>query len=199
MASVVLSPHLYGACFEPRLTEPLYKRSVAPSRRPYSTADGAICAAPYTTENWQRLFAEIGLSEVLEDPRYKDKNARAEHLEDLYQLITPILEQRTTAEWLEIFERLDIPAAPVRSTASLVEDEYLYEAGILSLQEHPTEGLLRVLNGPFRFGEKSTPVRRLPPRLGEHSEEILREAGYDDDDIASLFEQGLLSREGAGL
>jgi crotonobetainyl-CoA:carnitine CoA-transferase CaiB-like acyl-CoA transferase len=192
MASLVLSPHLSGACFEPALGEPLYRRSIAPTRRPYQTADGAICAAPYTSENWIRLFAELGMSEVLEDPRYKDRNRRAEHLEDLYRLITPILRQRTTAEWLEVFERLDIPAAPIRTTAELVEDESLYQSGILSLHDHPTEGLLRVLNGPFRFGGEATPVSRLPPGLGEHSEEVLREVGYDGDEIAGFAEKGLL-------
>jgi crotonobetainyl-CoA:carnitine CoA-transferase CaiB-like acyl-CoA transferase len=191
MASFTLSPHLAGWSFEPPLGEPLYPRSVSPHRRPFRTLDGSMIVAPYTDKAWRSFLTVIGRAEILDDPRYSTAFVRAQHLDELYQMMIPFIAQRTTAEWLDILEQADVPCSPVQTTADLVKDPALAAAGLLAGYRHPTEGDIRLLANPVRFTEAPSSVRRLPPNLGQDSAAILRELGYDDDTIESMAKNGV--------
>jgi crotonobetainyl-CoA:carnitine CoA-transferase CaiB-like acyl-CoA transferase len=190
MASFVLSPHLGGWSFDPPDGEPIYGRSVSPNRRPFQTLDGSICVAPYTDRAWHSFLSVIGRVELLEDPRFNNTHVRWKHLDELYQMMIPVLKEKTSAEWLQLLEQADVPCSPVQTTDDLVRDPSLV-GDLLQEYEHPTEGTVRLLRNPVRFTQAPGGLRRLPPTLGADSASVLAELGYSSQDIERLAEAGV--------
>jgi crotonobetainyl-CoA:carnitine CoA-transferase CaiB-like acyl-CoA transferase len=190
MASFTLSPHLSGHSFSPPLSPPIYPRSASKNRRPFKTLDGAIAIAPYTDKAWRSFLGLIDRTEMLDDPRYCNPFVRAQHLDELYQMMTPIIAEKTSAEWLSLLEGADVPCSPVRTTADLVADPSLRRAGLLTEHDHPTEGRICLLNNPVRFTKAPSRIHALPPNLGEHSAEVLREIGFSDERIEKMKDDG---------
>ena len=191
MTTFALSPHLGGWAFEPPLAPPFYPRSVSQHKRPYDTADGVICIAPYSDRDWRRLLELIGKPELSRDPRFDSAYNRNQNLDPLYELVMPELRAKTSAEWLDLLEQADIPASPVRTTDDLVADPRLHEDGVLTVQEHPTEGRIRMLGSPVRFTVNKAANSQLPPTLGADTDDILRELGYTDAERRRLVQDGV--------
>ncbi|CFW32664.1 dehydratase/racemase [Bordetella pertussis] len=97
---------------------------------------------------------------------------------------------RTTEEWLAAFEAADIPAMPVHTMASLLRDPHLEAIGFFGMVDHPSEGAVRMMAVPSRWSGTPPQPRGHAPRLGEHSVDVLKEAGYDDEAIAALVRNG---------
>ena len=132
--------------------------------------------------------ALIGRPEVTEtDPRFADLESRSLHIDDLYGMVAGILATRTTAYWLEELEKADIPVMPLNTMDSLIEDPHLAAVGFFKTVEHPTEGAFRSMAVPSTWSASQPEPERLAPRLGEHSVELLREAGLGDEAIAALL------------
>jgi crotonobetainyl-CoA:carnitine CoA-transferase CaiB-like acyl-CoA transferase len=194
MAQFVLGDHMAGRSFEPPIGPPGYSRLLSPDRRPYQTRDGYICALVYSDKQWNAFFAKIGLAnEADRDPRLNSISARTRNYDFVYDWFSQMIKTRTTAEWISFFAEADIPHAPLHDLDSLINDPHLAAVGLIQSLEHPTEGTLRVA-GPAATWSKTPPsIRSYPPRLGEHGEEVLREAGFSDDEVASLRAEGALS------
>lgn len=190
MASFVLATHMSGSVFDPPLGPPLYPRSVAPNRRPFPTADGALVVSPYTDRDWRRFLDLVGREDLLEDRRFATTYERSHHLDELYGIIRPILAERSTRDWEQALSDADVPFAPVQSTADLLADTDLWEAGLLAHAEHPTEGRLQVVGNPVRFTQAPCNLHQLPSVLGEHSRQVLAEAGYSVSEVEELVSTG---------
>ncbi len=190
MASFALSPHLSGHSFSPPLSPPIYPRSVSRNRRPFRTADDAICVAPYTDKAWRNFLRLIDRETLLDDPKYCTPYVRAKHLDELYQMMTPVIAEKTSAEWLALLEAADVPSSPVRTTEDLVADPALRSAGVLTEHDHPTEGRINLLGNPVRHTNAPSRIHALPPNLGEHSVEVLRELGFSEERIAGMAAAG---------
>ena len=192
MAAFNLTEHIYGHAFDPAEAGMGYPRVLVPWRRPYPTADGYICMLAYTDEQWRRLWREIGRPELIDDPRFDTLGSRSDNIDEVYRIAGECLKERTSAEWTEVFERLEIPAAPVTTLEGLMQDPHLDAVGFFHRRRHPSEGGVVLTDPPVRFSESAEEeaIRRLQPRLGEHSAEVLAEAGLGGDEIAALFAAG---------
>ncbi len=183
----VLGDHLGGLVFDPPVGPHYYPRLVSPHRRPYATKDGYVCTLVYTDAQWRAFFKAIGRDEMMSDPRFCNHGNRAENIDDVYAFMADTLKTRTTAEWLKLMDEADIPVMPLNDIHSLIEDPHLNDAGFFQFAEHPTEGKIRVTQVPGSYSEHEVSVRRLAPNLGEHTEEILREAGFSASEIRQLI------------
>jgi crotonobetainyl-CoA:carnitine CoA-transferase CaiB-like acyl-CoA transferase len=186
----VMVEHLYGAAFVPPLDKPGYRRILNRWRRPFPTKDGYLAVLPYTDANWKAFFELTGRQDLLDDPRYATLVTRLANIEPLYAELGKIVATRTNAEWLEALEGANVPAMVVNTLETLLEDPQLEATGFWKIVEHPTEGTLRTTDIPTTYSETPGEIRRLPPRMGEHSVEVLREAGFSQQEIDGLLASG---------
>jgi len=167
-----------------------YVRLMSHHRRPYKTLDGYVAILPYMDAHWDTFCRESGRLDLLEDPRFKTMADRTKHIDQTYEETAKTMATRTTQEWLDVFEKTSVPINRVNSLDDLTRDPHLEAVGFWQIVEHPTEGKLRMPAFPANFSATPADIRRHAPRLGEHSEEVLREAGYSPEEIESLVESG---------
>ncbi|MGI8492499.1 MAG: CaiB/BaiF CoA transferase family protein [Acidimicrobiales bacterium] len=197
-AAFMLVEHGAQAIPVPPLGPAGYPRILTPNRRPQATTDGWLNVLPYSREHYEALFTEGGRADLVGDPRSATGRARIEHSGYLYQEVAAILATRTSAEWMAFCRERGIPATEVVSLDELVAE--LPEA------EHPVVGRYKVIPAPVRFaslvgdGRHGAPrvrdassVRRHAPLIGQHTAEVLREVGYDDEAIEALEAAGVLT------
>jgi len=186
MVSFVLGEHLFGHNFVPPLGPLGYTRVTAPWRRPYMTKDGYLCMMAYTQVHWRKFWNAVGKSEMLNDPRFDSIASRAKNVVALYELAGACIAGKTTEEWLALLRELEIPAARMASLDDVLVDPQLAATGFFKRAMHPSEGEILYTDLPVRFGGSAS-TARLQPRLGEHSLEVLREAGLAEQEIEALL------------
>ncbi|NKB21130.1 MAG: CoA transferase [Alphaproteobacteria bacterium] len=187
MVAYNLTEHIYGHAFDPPEDEMGYTRVLTPSRRPYKTSDGYICVLVYTDPQWKSFWQEAGRPEFVDDPRFISLGSRSDNIEELYRLAGEYFAQRTTAEWMPVLDRLEIPYAPIATLEDLLEDQHLSDIEFFKKAEHPTEGNIVMPDIPVQFSRTPAKIDRLQPNFGEHGREILREAGLNEDEIDSAL------------
>ncbi|MDN3563214.1 CaiB/BaiF CoA transferase family protein [Paeniroseomonas aquatica] len=191
MLTFVLGDHLGGRVFDPALDAGGYGRLLSPDRKPYRTSDGHVCTMIYNDRQWRSFCAAVGWPDLVStDPRFASHATRTTHIDAVLAMLSAEFVKRSTAEWLTLLAAADLPVTPVHSLESIFEDPHLLATEFFTTEEHPTEGPLTRMAVPTRFSASPAGERIPAPRLGEHSAEILVEAGYGAAEIAALLEGG---------
>lgn len=191
MVNYVMAEHLWGMTFDPPKGAPGYVRLMSHHRKPYKTLDGYIAILPYLDAHWEKFCRLTGRPELIDQERFRTLADRVRNIDDTYQITGEIMATKTTAEWLRIFDRSGVPMIVVNTLEDLVErDPHLQATGFWQFQDHPTEGRLRMPSFPVNFGSTPASIYRHAPRLGEHTTEVLKEAGLSEADIAALTASG---------
>jgi crotonobetainyl-CoA:carnitine CoA-transferase CaiB-like acyl-CoA transferase len=189
MAAFTLAEHINGAVFEPPLSEPVYQRVVSPDRKPYRTLDGHIALLIYNDKQFSEFAALAGHPDWTRETRFHRMATRAMAIDEFYARVGETVATRDTAFWLEGCARLGIPAAKINSTTDLLHDPHLEAIGFWQTQE-TADGPLRFPGIPTWFSATPGAIGGAGPAQGEHTRELLREAGYDEAAVEALLASG---------
>jgi crotonobetainyl-CoA:carnitine CoA-transferase CaiB-like acyl-CoA transferase len=158
----------------------------------FQASDGWLNIGGANQANWERIADVLGHPEWREDPRFVDNAARMRNLQVLVDMMGDVLRTRTRAEWTTVFDAAGVPVGPVHTIGEALSHPQVEARGMVVEVEHPQAGKTRALGCPLHFSATPTSVRRHAPMLGEHSRELLREYGYDDEEIDALAADGVI-------
>lgn len=190
MVSYIMVEHQYGAVFVPPEGGAGYPRLLSQHRRPYRTRDGYLAVLPYLDEHWRAFCDAAARPDLTADVRFATLGARQANIDEVYAETGRIVAGKTTAEWLALLGNTSVPVMALSSLDDLLTDEHLAALGFWQVFDHPTEGRLRLPAVPMSFSASPAGIERLPPRLGEHSREILAEAGLSPHEIDAMLASG---------
>ncbi len=198
MVSFNFLEHLCGESFVPSKGAPGSLRHATPLRWPYATKDGHICAMPGSDKHWRGLLSAIGREDLHDNPILKDRNARRDNMRNVIAILSEIMIERTTAEWVSVLSKAGVPCMPISTLDDVVTDDHLADVGFWRESDHSSEGRIRLMKPPYSLSKSPATIRRDPPRFGEHTRAILAEHGYDADTIARLVAEGAAIDEEEG-
>ena len=185
--SFALVEHFWHGMFNEPEKGVGYPRVLSPHRRPYQTRDGFISVIAVSDAQWKKLFEAMGVPELTRDPRFATMPGRIANVDALYSTLSEGMKQRTTEEWIAELQPADIPCGRAGTLADLFDDPYLKETGFFEEVDHPVEGKALMTAVPARFSKSPPNTRRLWPTLGQHSREILKEAGCSESEIDDIL------------
>jgi crotonobetainyl-CoA:carnitine CoA-transferase CaiB-like acyl-CoA transferase len=158
----------------------------------FPTADAPLMVAVGSDGLWRRFTSATGLDELADDPRYATNPDRVRNRDTLIPLITETLAAKGCAEWTDLLGVAGVPAGPVNTVPAALEQPQLAAREMVVEIEHPVAGTLKMLGSPLKLSAQPPSIRRPPPVLGEHTDEILAEAGYTATQVAELREAGVV-------
>jgi crotonobetainyl-CoA:carnitine CoA-transferase CaiB-like acyl-CoA transferase len=158
----------------------------------YKTADGYMNVAASGSAMWKRLCDAIGRPELNAHPDYADADGRARNRKALNAEIDRELRRKPTTEWVEILNRAGVPCGPIYTMDQVFADPQVKHLGVAAEVESPRLGKFRIINQPVKLSRTPAKLVRATPERGEHTDEVLREAGFDDAAIADLRKNGII-------
>jgi len=156
-----------------------------PTGNLFKTRDGWMVLAVMTEPQFQRLMKQLGREDAAGDPQFKDWPTRIANNKALHEIIEQAMTQRTSAEWAEIFAKHDIPAGRVLTIPETVQLDHFGHRTILQTVE-TEHGPIKVIGSGFRLEHGGGSIDRPPATLGQHTDEVLGEAGYSAAEIAVM-------------
>ena len=154
---------------------------------PYRCQDGGfVIMVVLSDQQFAGLCRALDVEHLLNDPDYADNLKRAQRSAELHELISGILSTKPRDHWLQVLEEADVPAAPVLERDELFTDPQIQANDMLAVQSHSQAGAVDMVNIPVRLSDTPGSIRSPAPEVGQHTEEVLRELGYDDGEIARL-------------
>jgi crotonobetainyl-CoA:carnitine CoA-transferase CaiB-like acyl-CoA transferase len=159
----------------------------------FKASDNYIAFAAGNDAQWKKFCEAIEGEEWLKDERFAENTGRVKNREELIPLLNALFATRPAEEWIDLCEKIGIPAAPINSIPEVFAHPQVEARQRVLHAEHPTAGSIPLVASPMNISPAATSIRYAPPELGEHSEEILREVlGYDGARIEVLKQNGLV-------
>lgn len=193
MVAFTLAEHLGGLSFDPPQGPAGYARLLKGGRKPAPTADGFVALLPYTGDHWRRFFARAGRDDLSAKYAVDDRHARNARVQEMYADMAAITRGFTTAELLALCRELDIPATPLNRIDALPAHPHLQAVGLFQRQQHPVAGPLLAMRPTTRFARTPAELALPAPVLGQHTDAVLREAGFSPDELATLRAAGAIA------
>jgi crotonobetainyl-CoA:carnitine CoA-transferase CaiB-like acyl-CoA transferase len=158
----------------------------------FPTADAPLMVAVGSDGLWRRFTAATGLDELTDDPRFATNPDRVRHRDVLIPRIEAVLATRGCAEWTGLLNGAGVPAGPVNTVPAALRQPQVAAREMVVEIEHPVAGKLKMLGSPIKLSAQPASIRRPPPTLGQHTDEILAETGLTAREIAGLRERGVI-------
>jgi glutaryl-CoA transferase len=158
----------------------------------FATADGEIAVAVGSERQWPRLCHALGLDHLSADSRFADNDARVRNREELRPLLAARFSSEPSSNWLAALDAADVPSGPVNDVGEAFAQAQAQARGMTQVVDHPRLGPISQVGLPYKLSETPASIRTAPPLLGEHSEQILADLGYDPASIDELRTKGVI-------
>ncbi|MGE5146413.1 MAG: CaiB/BaiF CoA transferase family protein [Candidatus Eiseniibacteriota bacterium] len=158
----------------------------------FPTSDGYINIAPFGEAQWRKLCAALGIEEALADKRFHDGPSRARNREALNALIAAATRARTSDYWIGVLNEAGIPSGPIYKMDQVFADPQVKHIGIAQSVAHPTLGEMTLVGQPIVMSRSQSALKSAAPERGEHNVEILRELGFDAEEIDAMKRRGTI-------
>jgi crotonobetainyl-CoA:carnitine CoA-transferase CaiB-like acyl-CoA transferase len=158
----------------------------------FPASDGWITVGAANQENWLRLLQALEAPELRDDPRFVNNAERMRNLSALTNVLTPLFQRRSVADWMSRLEACGVPAGPVLDIAQMHKDPQALAREMIVETTHPTAGQVKSIGLPIKFSATPGGVRTAAPLLGQHTREVLRERGFSDSEIDQMAAQGAI-------
>lgn len=188
-ANLSVAYHRTGVAFQPQGGA---QSNIVPYQV-FATADGWVVVACLIQKFWVTLCEVLGRPDLLEDERFRTNADRVRNRDVLVPELTEVFAGRTTSEWLALLEAGDVPCSPVNRLADVFTDPQVVHNEMSLVLEHPRHGKVVTVNNPIHLGRTPAEPWGYPPAAGEHTDEVLAEAGFDSTTIAALRDRGVVS------
>jgi len=166
--------------------------SVVPYRA-YRTRDGFLTVAIFVEKFWAGLCNVIGRPELGRDERYDSTAKRLERRAEVDAVLEEVFPLKTTEDWMKLLEAEGVPAAPVLTIDRVFEHPQVLERGMVVEVEHPAGGVIKMIGNPVRQPEVDEQPLAPTPRLGQHTDEVLRRLlNYDEERLSRLRSEGVI-------
>jgi formyl-CoA transferase len=158
----------------------------------HPTREGSLYLSANTPHFWTSLCELVGLPQLAADERYDTVRKRSQHAAEIVPLLRRALAEKSALEWEALFgER--VPCAAARPVEDMFDHPQVAAENLIATYEHPVAGRFRGLREPVRFGTTPAPTPRAAPAFGQHSREVLAEAGYSAQEIDALLVAGVIA------
>jgi len=198
LVAFTLAEHLGGLSFDPPHGAAGYQRLLSGGRRPAPTRDGHVAMLPYSGTHWREFFIRAGREDLASKYNFDDRHERNARIREIYDDMALVTQRMTSAQCLALCESLDIAATRIYTIDELPEHPHLQAVGLFEHQQHPSEGAIVAVRTPTRFARTPAALHRHAPTLGQHNDEVLREAGLDAVEIAALKDKRVIVSEPPG-
>ncbi|GAB7388626.1 CoA transferase [Bacillaceae bacterium] len=159
----------------------------------YKTKDGYVTIGAGNQRLWERLCNDVlEKPEWIHDPRFIDLHKRMENIDLLEAMIEEVLVQRPTAYWIEKLDGAGVPGGPVYTYDQTLSDPHILAREMVVEMEHPKLGTIKTLGIPIKFSQTPLSIRTPAPWLGQHTTEVLQGIGFSEEEIAGLYEEGII-------
>jgi len=191
LASQTVGAWLNGGVVQPRRGNQAI--NFEPTADVYRTADGSMILAIMRDEHVKSLLRTLGLHDMVDDPRFASRQARVKHASFIRPLVQGELMKATSAQWKARLDEAGVPFSEIHEIPQALTQPQLQHRGLVQeMTDAATGQPMRLLNTPFQYEHGSPRPSGPPPRLGEHNTEVLRVAGYSDEDIAALLKNEVI-------
>jgi len=170
--------------------------SAHPLTAPYQafkTKDNWITIGASNQNNWMNLLNSINRTDLQDDDRFKDNNSRMKNLNDLVPILQEEFLKKTSKEWIKIFDDKGLPCGPINSITDMHKDPHTIDRKMIIEVDNKKAGKSKAVGMPIKFSETNGDINNGAPNFGQHTNEILKQFGYKDEEIENFVKLGIVA------